>query len=421
MDAINEVDTNITELLMFILLNIISLSINAIPSILIGFSAVVFQFYAIKTWAVLRFFGLAVGFLLIRWTFTIIKRPNMTMQVNASTDHYKLLKSALMVPVVICIYMCDFKGIWFEKLSKTINNGISLMDVGVIGFVFVNAFSKNIPMYSILSKKAIFMFIMGFIRLVVVKRLNYEVEISEYGKHLNFYFILGILEQLHNLYKRIFKLFYLFDTVVGSSLLYCFYRFTSFKVKEIRNNFIEQNIEGLYSIVPLFALFLIVNDFGRKYDKIKWRYFFTLIYFTCFAFLFVCYSVCFKHKNLCIENIKLVFTEKDVSYVSRRATNLGYILWSLFICYFTFLSTFTLCKIYPHAIHHNLLVDYISKNMLLVFLTANLGIILSKFMKYEETINPVKVNLIYLFCVFVLCGGVKNFFTFKKQQKTKRN
>lgn len=76
------------------------------------------------------------------------------------------------------------------------------MDIGVGYFILCNSMRlirnsddlidfnlRNIPneFYSTVKKSSL-LFLIGFIRLVLVKLTNYSVSVDEYGEHWNFFF-----------------------------------------------------------------------------------------------------------------------------------------------------------------------------------------------------------------------------------------
>ena len=415
--------SSLNELMLYVVFDTLTLCLNPLNSILTGFLGVVAQFFILMHFEYLpHATSIAAALFLVRWSFNVIRKPNTTLNIVVSRDHFYLLRTVLMIPVVICINMCDYSSIWNVRLSKTSLNGISLMDLGVIGFVFINAFGRCTPTYKIFSRKIIFLTVLGFIRLFTLFYFNLEAEPTEYGCHLNFYFILAALDFLYNLYKKFFRMFYLFDTVIASSILHFYYKYINIDCvfNENRVGLFMQNKEGFFSLIPLFCLYLIINDFSRKYECIRFRMIITLLYTTITATLYTYFTAKqkFPSEKFSYKMFSRIASSTN-DLVKRRSTNFFYISYALFITFFAFNFTFILCKIMPAVLINNPLVEFISKNMMLVFLIANIAVLAIKLLKLTEIegYNPLKVNITYLFVVFVIVGSLRRLCTRKRISK----
>jgi len=115
-------------------------------------------------------------------------------------------RAHMMMMTVICILAVDFP-IFPRVLGKCEDFGTSLMDVGVGSFVFSlgivssKSFSAKNSTPWIKTcigalRNAAPVLILGFIRLLMVKGVEYPEHLTEYGVHWNFFFTLGLIPAL---------------------------------------------------------------------------------------------------------------------------------------------------------------------------------------------------------------------------------
>ncbi|CAG8667441.1 5599_t:CDS:2, partial [Dentiscutata heterogama] len=115
-------------------------------------------------------------------------------------------RSCMMILTCLSILAVDFP-IFPRRLAKTETYGTSLMDLGVGSFVFSSGIVAARPFLKkpenrfkpfkgqLLRavRQALPILILGFIRLMMVKGVDYQEHASEYGVHWNFFFTLGFL------------------------------------------------------------------------------------------------------------------------------------------------------------------------------------------------------------------------------------
>lgn len=142
------------------------------------------------------------------------RRRNRPLIVDTSPrNHLPFLtvyRAHMMVMTVHCILAVDF-SIFPRVLGKCENFGTGLMDVGVGSFVFslgivsskafapaAASLAANSPLRTALSglRKALPILALGFVRLLMVKGVEYPEHVTEYGVHWNFFFTLGLVPAL---------------------------------------------------------------------------------------------------------------------------------------------------------------------------------------------------------------------------------
>ncbi|KAL6120995.1 pigw [Nucleospora cyclopteri] len=400
------------EIMNLVLCGIFSCGLNFGPFYLTGFFTIILScFFLICNIELVGFASIILFFTCVFFDiFTIARITPYTMGKDIEREHFKIFRSVFMIKVAICIFLTDFPTLWNPRLNKTISYGISLMDAGLFGFLFNAGFTKKRTVNSLVGRRNLFLIAAGFIRLFIVNKLNYEVSPTEYGIHLNFYFILAIINILYNIYKSICNLPYLFDTTIGFSLLFAHKQLLDPEIilNNDRSTFFMQNKEGINSIVGYFAFILIVADFGNAYRKTNKKFLLVFIYFILslinykfFLLRDILSDPNSVHKEMSRAFFYGSFLDKNSFYVSRRLCNLNFINWGLFIDFFSFLSTYVFSHMFPIMLEKNVIIEFVSKNMMLIFIITNLCIIPTK-MYLTDTHNPLLVNICYLFINFVI-------------------
>jgi phosphatidylinositol glycan class W len=199
------------------------------------------------------------------------------LPVKPFITHYR---GAMMVITCIAILAVDFR-VFPRRFAKVENWGTSLMDMGVGSFVFTNGVvsvrsslkSKGGQLPS-LSKRliasmrhALPLLVLGVVRLVSVKGLDYAEHVTEYGVHWNFFFTLGFLPPFVALFQSAFTL--VPSYAVLSCVLAAAYelaldktRLGAFIIIAPRTNLFSQNREGIFSFFGYLAIFLAGQSLG---------------------------------------------------------------------------------------------------------------------------------------------------------------
>ncbi|OAF68106.1 hypothetical protein A3Q56_04172 [Intoshia linei] len=186
-------------------------------------------------------------------------------------NYIQILKKcvlALVNIVNLMIFAADFVVFprKFLKSTSVIGHTYSLMDCGTMYFIFINSIFGIILLESkkfkikILFKQCTKLLIIGFIRLSITTLSGYSVQVQEYGKHLNFFFILAFVKILCGILNR-----YITKTIMSMFLCGCsfffiyeitlYYGVKYFILTDIkRTNFLIANREAIFVLGLIYNL-----------------------------------------------------------------------------------------------------------------------------------------------------------------------
>ncbi|CAK9786011.1 unnamed protein product [Cutaneotrichosporon oleaginosum] len=174
-------------------------------------------------------------------------------------------RAHMMVMTVLAILAVDFP-VFPRVLGKTEDWGTGLMDVGVGSFVFSlgivssKGFSttrRGKMLGTLLGglRRALPVLALGFVRLLMVKGVEYPEHVTEYGVHWNFFFTLGLVPALATsllpLHGRLHQL------ILAAPGL------TPFLLNNYRPNVLAANKEGFASLIGYLAIFLVGLGVGE--------------------------------------------------------------------------------------------------------------------------------------------------------------
>nr|XP_019044232.1 hypothetical protein I302_07515 [Kwoniella bestiolae CBS 10118]OCF23162.1 hypothetical protein I302_07515 [Kwoniella bestiolae CBS 10118] len=211
-------------------------------------------------------------------------------------------RAHMMIMTVHCILAVDFQ-VFPRWLGKCEDFGTSLMDVGVGSFVFslglisLKSLNPEIPSSSInppsspgltlrkdtahtlpkdllkALRKSLPTLILGFIRLVMVKGVEYPEHVTEYGVHWNFFFTIGLLPVfgvlVRPLRRRVsWRLLGIGISLVQQAIL-TRYGLQSYLLSPSREGIMGQNKEGLSSLPGYIAIYLLGLSIGENISKLE--------------------------------------------------------------------------------------------------------------------------------------------------------
>ncbi|KAK9480311.1 GWT1-domain-containing protein [Lipomyces japonicus] len=329
-------------------------------------------------------------------------------------------RGGMMIITCIAILSVDFE-IFPRRFAKVETWGTSLMDLGVGSFVFsmglVSArgylkdeFLKQRPklLVSLIRsfRQTTSVLILGGLRLLLVKAVDYHEHTSEYGVHWNFFMTLGLLPPFLTLFN------FLTDHVshamlslfigTGYQLLLHFTPLLTYILTAPRTGIISQNKEGIFSFIGYLSIFLAGQSTGL-YTLPSVPRNFSIPFLSRFA--------CTSKNNSnggSRKSIVIYLSVSGIGYfalfqicthlfsiqVSRRLANLPYVLWiasynNIYILLYFLVETFFFHSrrdvTYEDTVPRG--VDAVNVNGLAIFLLANVltGLV-------NLTVNTLKVK-----------------------------
>ncbi|RYR39836.1 hypothetical protein Ahy_A09g045469 isoform B [Arachis hypogaea] len=202
---------------------------------------------------------------------------------NSIREYITSYRVVVMIITFLCILAVDFR-IFPRRYAKTETYGTSLMDLGVGSFVLANALvsrqARNIT--SVNWKTAIVsispLITLGFLRLVTTTGVDYQVHVSEYGVHWNFFFTLAavsILTSFVNVPPQYSGIFGLLVLVVYQFCL--IHGLSAYLLSDERGmDIISQNKEGIHRYWGMYLVgvqlgnYLIFGSHSSGLRSTKW-------------------------------------------------------------------------------------------------------------------------------------------------------
>ncbi|OQR81437.1 GPI-anchored wall transfer protein 1 [Thraustotheca clavata] len=403
------------------ILFVIEYTILVLP-ILVAFT---FTEYALPITVFFGVFGVILGGL--SW-----KHANESTQKQARNEKVTLLmakenaavtcfRAQMMICTVVAILAVDFT-IFPRRFSKTETYGVSLMDSGVGLFIMSSAltssYARGAPdkrASSRVSLRAIWglfrpmipVLILGVVRFITVKKVNYQEHVTEYGVHWNFYITLASLYFSYSLLSLFGSIFVSVPTAL--IILTCYqialtnYGVTDYIFNAPRVDLFSQNREGIFSLcgyLPLYIFSVAIGKVIFSQSKVGAKMLRSTRWVA--AELFMICFLCFLVTNA---------LTLHVTPASRRLLNTPYVGWCLaqgLIVLVTH-SIANILSIWPRV---PIIFSGMSRNQLFVFLIANLstGIVnLNMRTIYASPVVGATVMFIYMFALSLLAVVLEYF------------
>eukprot|EP01129_Flabellula_baltica_P009981 TRINITY_DN4164_c0_g1_i1.p1 TRINITY_DN4164_c0_g1~~TRINITY_DN4164_c0_g1_i1.p1 ORF type:complete len:453 (-),score=67.86 TRINITY_DN4164_c0_g1_i1:49-1407(-) len=220
----------------------------------------------------LALFFLFMGGWSLRKKFFGSSKSQLAALENSRKPFLTDYRSAMMLLTCIAILAVDFE-IFNLDLAKTETYGISLMDVGVGSFVIsMSIVSKKsvssvgrFKLFGMTLKGILPLLVLGIGRTLMVKSVNYQEHVSEYGVHWNFFLTLSSV----SLFAAILDAPIKYSALIGIILsiiqqIALQSGLEHFILEGPRENIISANKEGLVSIIGYTALYLCSIQIGNR-------------------------------------------------------------------------------------------------------------------------------------------------------------
>ncbi|KAM4058554.1 GWT1 domain-containing protein [Hirsutella rhossiliensis] len=190
-------------------------------------------------------------------------------------------RGCMMVVTCVAILAVDFR-LFPRRFAKVETWGTSLMDMGVGSFVFAGGLFAARPVlaesmsgratpllrrliYS--ARHSVPLLVLGIIRLLSVKGLDYAEHVAEYGVHWNFFFTLGFLPPFVATCQTALSIvpsYAALTLLIGGTyqLLLDQTELKAFILAAPRTDLLSMNREGIFSFFGYLAIFLAGQHLG---------------------------------------------------------------------------------------------------------------------------------------------------------------
>lgn len=211
-----------------------------------------------------------------------------SLDVLSTKPFLTFFRGSIMIITCLAILAVDFR-IFPRRFAKVETWGTSLMDLGVGAFVFSAGVVGARPVLkeralahnraSTTQRRLLYrrlvdsvrhslpLLILGVIRLLSVKGLDYAEHVSEYGVHWNFFFTLAFLPPFVAVFQSALNIIpsYAALAVILGVIYQVVLESTELKAYILtapRTDLFSKNREGIFSFVGYLAIFLAGQDTG---------------------------------------------------------------------------------------------------------------------------------------------------------------
>lgn len=203
------------------------------------------------------------------------------LDVLSTKPFLTVFRGSMLVITCLAILAVDFR-IFPRRFGKVETWGTSLMDIGVGAFVFSAGVVAARPVLkeraeghgSHLFRRLVYsmrhslpLLVLGVIRLLSVKGLDYAEHVTEYGVHWNFFFTLGFLPPFVAVFQSALKFvpsYAALALILGVSyqVLLESTGLKAYILTAPRVDLLSMNREGIFSFFGYLAIFLAGQDTG---------------------------------------------------------------------------------------------------------------------------------------------------------------
>lgn len=305
--------------------------------------------------------------------------------------------------VCISIFTCDFLIYPLHKY-KSKYFGISLMDFGVVAFMF-NAGMLSAISHRFRLRKTVYMIVMGLVRFAVILS-GYHADPTEYGTHLNFYFIYALSENASLLFKAV-------HPILASAFILCVHEMVvsreavaNYIFYSPRAGFLGANREGIISVMPYTAVLLLGKSAGnivfKKNESVGRK----------------CTKLFLFYSGLHLAHLAFLC----VTEPSRRLCSTSFITFSCAAIVFPMSVLYGISCIYK--IENIAFLSNLSRFMNPLFLLANLYVLVGNIVfdwKSLSFFHSHICNMLYMLLLFGLPVYLYKRYTFSQPQTQSKN
>ncbi|CDS03750.1 hypothetical protein LRAMOSA01151 [Lichtheimia ramosa] len=374
--------------------------------------------------------AILVTLALISVSFLFSRVTQSPPQAPESSQFYKsyltVYRAGIMLVTCMAILAVDFP-IFPRRFAKVETFGTSLMDVGVGSVVFSSgivasrAYLNRQPVSRVMAmikafRSALPILILGFLRFILTKGVDYQEHTSEYGLHWNFFFTLGFLPPFVTLasFMRQWISFSVLAMMIASAYQFALYNgLQSWILDAPRVDILSANKEGICSFTGYVAIFLLGLDSGMiifrndlsQSSLIRWLGIKSDAPNSKHVGIYLMVQACGLWALLGCWWCLCIGDENEMFQVSRRMANLPYVIWVVAFN-LTLLGWLVWVEyLYPALGRGPSLLDAVNVNGLVTFLWANIltGLVnLSMRTLYASTMTSLAVCFIYITVVALL-------------------
>lgn len=194
---------------------------------------------------------------------SVVKRPTDSVR----SQLIEIFRGQIFLVTCLCILAVDFT-IFPRRFAKTEDFGYSGMDLGVGLFALahgmVSTQARNKPnRWKDFFLENIILFALGLVRLVLIKSVNYVEHVSEYGVHWNFFLTLSLMKLIGILLMEVIQNLWILLPMVALFHEFITVQYFQSESPNRRDNFIDANREGIFSLPGYVCLYLIGVFIGR--------------------------------------------------------------------------------------------------------------------------------------------------------------
>ncbi|KAG0559069.1 hypothetical protein KC19_10G076700 [Ceratodon purpureus] len=334
-------------------------------------------------------------------------------QDSSRKSYLSSYRFEMMLVTCVTILAIDFT-VFPRRYGKTETYGTGLMDIGVGSFVVANALvsrqARNLPpsKHGGVLRNTSPLLLLGFVRLILTKFLDYQEHVGEYGVHWNFFFTLAGVALLTSLISispsRCLPLgiiiLSVYQMLLSSGL-------NVYLLSPMRGpGFLSLNKEGIASTFGYWGLYLISVRLGYLLNSKQT------------SVVHPVSSLSNKEEKRTVplrSGIVVgmwildailwglaVWADYFVERISRRTCNLAYVLFVL-AQNFEVIGIFMLAEVLI-PLREVALLKVFDRNLLLTFLVANSLTGMVNMSMYTIFVAPVKAFLTVLLYALALVG-----------------